>query len=193
MGYHAQIAHEKGLFNFEDVARTVTAKMMRRHPHVFGDLEVSDDAELMPRWEADKARTRKEKGQNSVFDGMARNLPALRRAHKLQSRAARNGFDWKESADVLVKVDEELAEVREAIGEGNGLASEIGDLLFTIVNLSRHFSIAAEDALRKSNLKFERRFSRVEEKLKAQGRGLHDANLEELDDLWEEVKAEESA
>ena len=191
--YHAQIARDQGLFDFEDVVRAVTAKMTRRHPHVFGDLEVGDDTELARRWEADKAHVRKEKGQRGTFDGIARNLPALRIAHKLQSRAAHHGFDWEESTDVFAKVDEEVAEVRAAISEGNGIADEIGDLLFTAVNLSRHFSIDAEGALRKANLKFERRFNRVEEKLEARGRRLRDATLEELDGLWDEVKAEESA
>ncbi len=189
--YHARIASEQGLFDFEDVTRAVVVKMVRRHPHVFGDLEAGDAAELARRWDADKARVHEQRGRRGVLDGIARNLPALRRAHKLQSRAAHNGFDWKDGDDVFAKLDEELAEVRVAAAGGNGLAEEIGDLLFTVVNLSRHFSIDAEDALRRAGHKFERRFGRVEEKLKARGRVPRDATLEEMDDLWEEVKAEE--
>ncbi len=189
--YHAQIARERGLFDFEDVARAIVAKMVRRHPHVFDDFEAADDAELERRWEADKARTRAAQGRHGVFDGVARNLPALRAACKLQSRAAHCGFDWKNRSGVFGKLDEELAEVREAAAGNGGLAEEIGDLLFTVVNLSRRFSINAEDALRKANRKFERRCGRVEDKLKARGRTLAGATPGEMDELWEEVKAEE--
>ena len=192
VAYHAQIASERGLFDFEDVSRAIVAKLVRRHPHVFGELQAGDDAELARRWEADKARTRKQRGRHGAFDGLARNLPALRMAHKLQARAAQDGFDWKEGVEVLAKLDEELDEVRQAVAVGDGLVEEIGDLLFTVVNLSRRFSIDAETALRKANRKFETRFNRVEDKLKTQGRGLRDATLQELDALWEEVKAEEA-
>ena len=192
--YHARIAAERGLFDFEDVVRSVTAKMVRRHPHVFGDFEPGDDAELSLRWEDDKARSRRRRGRHGVFDGIARNLPALRVAHKLQQRAADRGFNWRHCDEMLNKLDEELAEVRNAVASGD-LEEEIGDLLFTVVNLSRHFSIDAEYALRQANRKFERRFSRVVEKLrsrlKAQERDERDVSVEELDTLWDEVKNEE--
>ena len=189
--YHARIASELGHFDFKDVVRSITAKMVRRHPHVFDDLDALDDAELAQRWEADKAHVRGERGQHGVFDGIARNLPALREAYKLQSRAARYGFDWRNAAGVFDKLDEELAEARSSVAGGDDPAEEIGDLLFTVVNLSRHFSISAEDALRQASRKFERRFAQVEDRIKASGRTLDDVTLGEMDTLWEEVKAEE--
>ena len=188
--YHAQIASEQGLFKFEDVVQSIVDKMVHRHPHVFKGIEAGDNAELARRWDTDKAQMRKQRGQHRVFDGIARNLPPLRIAHKLQSRARHSGFDWKQPVDVLEKIDEEVLELRMAIANDDNIAEEIGDLLFTVVNLSRHFSINAEDALRKANRKFERRFNCIEEKLEAQGRNLNDASSEEMNDLWEEVKSD---
>ena len=195
--YHSQIANEKKLFDFDDVVNSIVDKMIRRHPHVFGDLESGDDAELAQRWERDKEKTRGKQGHHGVFDGIARNLPALRLADKLQNRAASKGFDWEESSGVLEKLDEEVCELRDAIDKNgadknNDVAEEIGDLLFTIVNLSRHFSIDAEDALRRSGRKFTRRVGLIEEKLRIRKRDWRHIAPEELNDLWEQVKAEEN-
>ncbi len=185
--YHAQIASEKRLFDFRDVVDSITAKMIERHPHVFGDLEAGDDAELARRWDYGKQQVYKQRG-HGTFGGIARNLPALRLAHKLQSRVACKGLDWEKSSDVLAKLDEEAAELRVALERNEGIAEELGDLLFTLVNLSRHLSIDAEDALRQSSRKFENRVCFIEEQLEAQGRNWESVSQEELESLWEQAK-----
>ena len=187
--YHAQMASEKKLFDFSDVVDSITAKMIRRHPHVFGDSEAGDAAELARRWDFDKEQARK-KRRHGTLDGIARNLPALRLAQKLQSRAAYKGLDWEKSSDVLAKIDEEAAELRVALESNDGIAEELGDLLFTLVNLSRHLSIDAEDALRKSNRKFEKRVGFIEERLRARELDWENVSPEELEALWEQAKSQ---
>ena len=193
--YHAQMAKEAGLFDFEEVAATIADKMIRRHPHVFGAARVNDAQAQSHAWEAAKAREREDKGgeRHRVLDDVPLALPALLRATKLQKRAARVGFDWPEAAQVLDKIAEEIAELRAELAEADAgrLSDEIGDLLFAAVNLARHLGIDAETSLRASNAKFERRFASVEDALRARGRRLEDASLEEMEALWQQAKAAE--
>ena len=202
--FHAQMAREDGSFDFDEVARGIADKMVRRHPNVFGD----DDTEArhsapaqMRSWEAQKAAEREAKAeaegrQVSVLDGVALALPALLRAEKLQKRAARVGFDWPGPEPVFDKVLEEVAELRDATGapaavRGAAVAEEVGDLLFACVNLARHVGVEPEAALRAANAKFTARFHRVEAALAESGRSARDVGLPELDRLWEEAKQAE--
>jgi ATP diphosphatase len=203
--FYAQMAHESDGFDFADVVAGVSEKMIRRHPHVFGNTEITDADSQSTAWETHKAKEREgranaEGRQVSVLDDVARGLPALLRAHKLQKRAARVGFDWTEMTDVESKIDEELAELREAVSaartnEDNhhreAIAEEYGDVLFSLVNFARHLDIEPETALRDANVKFERRFRDVESEMTAAGRDLNQVSLTEYDKAWERAKARE--
>jgi nucleoside triphosphate diphosphatase len=197
--YHAQMAKEAGRFDFEQVAAAIADKMVRRHPHVFGTAEVESARAQSHAWETAKAAERAGKaeaagGDHEILDDVPLALPALVRAAKLQWRAARVGFDWPEVAQVLDKLDEEIAEIRAELEQGAGaerLRDEIGDLLFAAVNLARHLDVDAEAALRQANAKFERRFRAIEEALRARGRRLEKASLDEMEALWREAKARE--
>lgn len=193
--YHAQMAREDGHFTFQDVAAGIGEKLVRRHPHVFGDLEVPDAAAQTVQWEEQKARERKAKAgdaPHSALDGLTTTLPAMTRALKLQNRAARVGFDWPEITQVVDKIDEELAEVRAEVDhpepDAGRLKSEIGDLMFTVVNLARVVGIDPEAALRHTNRKFERRFRYMEHRLAEQGKSPSDASLDQMEALWCEAK-----
>jgi ATP diphosphatase len=193
--YYAQMAREQGLFDLEDIASTVSDKLVHRHPHVFGEARYEDDDQLHEAWEAEKAREREARAPDddppSVMAGVARALPELSRAAKLQRRASRVGFDWPEAFETVFKIEEELAEVQEELAEGGDqrrLEEEIGDLLFAVVNLARHLELDPEQALRRANQKFERRFRAIEVRLAEQGRRPEQCELEELDALWEAVK-----
>ena len=197
--YHAQIAAERGHFTFADVVAGVSEKMVRRHPHVFGQVTVADAKAQTEAWEAEKARERQKNKRGGVLDGVAHALPALLRAEKLQKRAARVGFDWDEVEPVFDKIAEEIAEIRAELPPGplaerqnSPLAEEIGDLFFACVNLSRHFSVDSETALRTANAKFERRFAAIEACLPA-GSTIKATPLEQLEALWERVKKEEKS
>jgi len=197
--YHAQMAEEAGRFDFEAVAEGIAAKMIRRHPHVFGDAEVAGAAAQTRAWEATKAAEREGKAaargvRHGLLDDVPLALPALLRAQKLQRRAARVGFDWGELAPVIAKLEEELGELRvELAGTAppERLADEIGDLLFAAVNLARHLGVDGEAALRATNAKFERRFGAIERALAAAGRRLEDASLDEMEALWQQAKTRE--
>ena len=193
--FYAQMADERGAFDFEDVAGGVADKMVRRHPHVFGGQTVDSAAHMTERWEAQKADERAEKAaargrRPSILDDVIAGLPGLTRAVKLQKRAARVGFDWTEASDILAKLHEELGELDEAIatGEPDRMEDELGDLLFVVANLSRRLSVDPEAALRRANAKFERRFRHIEERLEAAGRSVHGATLDEMEILWTEAK-----
>ncbi len=190
--FHARMAEEQNAFDFDDVVDAIVEKMIRRHPHVFGDEEVADAEEQTQAWENHKAAERKQNEQHSLLDGVALGLPALSRAYKLQKRVARAGFDWPAVDSVLHKVEEEIGEIRAEIAndDNEALQQEIGDLLFTCVNLARHVGGDAEELLRAANSKFERRFRYLETKLKKQGKELEACSLEELDTLWEVAKRE---
>jgi MazG family protein len=189
---HSQMASEREAFDLDGVATTVCEKMIRRHPHVFGSDAANDSLSVLARWEEIK---RQEKGvpAQSRMDGLPGALPALLRAQKAQEKAARAGFDWQAPADVLAKVREEIEEVSGAIGapgvDAGAVEEEIGDLLFAAVNLARWHRLEAELALNQATNKFVRRFQRLEAELRAQGRAWEDALPEELDVLWEKIKA----
>lgn len=197
--FHARMAEEDGRFDFEAVAAAIGDKMVRRHPHVFGDVSVDSAAAQTRAWEDTKAAERaanKADGEaQGALDGVTVGLPALTRAGKLQRRAARVGFDWPETLQVFEKIDEEIAEIKEEIENGSDpvrLEDEVGDLLFVAVNLARHLAVDPEAALRRSNAKFERRFRSMERALLADHAALKDLPLEVLEEAWQAAKARES-
>lgn len=193
--FYAQLAKENGAFDFHGVVDAIADKLVRRHPHVFADAELKAGA-----WEEHKAEERRAKAAkrdtgHSVLDGVALALPALKRAAKLQRRASRVGFDWPEVDGVIAKLEEELQELRAEMTEQPDparLHDEVGDLLFSCVNLARHLDVEPETALRDANAKFERRFRRVEALLAEQGQDPHQASLEAMDALWDRAKEEEA-
>ncbi|MEO0751206.1 MAG: nucleoside triphosphate pyrophosphohydrolase, partial [Pseudomonadota bacterium] len=193
--FHAQIAEDRALFDFHAVADTISDKMVARHPHVFGDENRDKTADQQTRdWETVKAAERAAKAQTGVLDGVALGLPALMRAVKLQKRAARVGFDWPETAQVLDKLQEEAAELTEAAETlpQDKVEEEMGDLLFVMANLARHMKVDPEVALRRANAKFTRRFGAIEAALAADGRRPDQSTLEEMDRLWDAAKAAET-
>ena len=201
--FHARMAEEAGHFAFDDVAAAISDKMVSRHPHVFGGQRADTPDDVKLTWEAHKEAEREAKaaaagnGEGaplSALDGVTAALPALLRAEKLQKRAARVRFDWPEVGQVFDKLEEEIGEVREVIGEGGDpdrLEDEIGDLLFVAVNLARHMKVDPETALRRANTKFERRFRALEAKLAAEGKKAEDQSLDTLEDLWQAAKRAE--
>ena len=199
--FYARMAEEAGLFDFDDVAAGAAEKMVRRHPHDFGDVTVEGAAGQTRAWEAHKAAERAARAARdgrlpSVLDGVADRLPASARATKLQARAARVGFDWPDIAPVFDKIDEEIDEIRAALVDGapaERLTDEIGDLMFACINLARHADVDVETALRGVNAKFERRFRRIEALLAAEDRTPDGATLEEMDRLWNQAKSEEAS
>ncbi len=188
--FHARMAEEQGLFDFGDVVAAVTAKMIRRHPHVFGGAEAARDAGGQKlAWEALKAEERAQKAKSSdasILDDVPLALPALLRAEKLQRRASSVGFDWDDAGKVVEKLAEEAQEIVEAPPEKH--AEEIGDLLFVVANLARHLKVDPEAALRAANAKFTRRFKFIEAELEAQGRAPGGASLDEMEALWVKAK-----
>lgn len=195
--FHAQMQEEAGHFGFVDVARGISDKMVRRHPHVFGGGSVADADEVLSNWDAIKKQEKAAKGESvrdaSVLAGVPKVLPALQRAHEVQKRASRAGFDWARAGDVVDKLEEELAEVRDALAakDEGALREELGDLLFSGVNVCRFLGFSAEELLRENVLKFERRFAAVEERVLAEGGVLREMPLEVLEGHWAAVKADE--
>ena len=194
--FHSQMASEAGLFTVDDVARSINDKMVRRHPHVFDQADGRTADGQTEAWETIKARERAEKGRSedkSALAGVAKALPALMRAEKIQKRAARTGFDWTNPEDILEKLDEESLEVREAIEsqDMDAIEDEIGDLLFVSANLARRFKLDPEIALRKANAKFERRFRAMEALAAKRGQDFSSFSLNEQGALWDAVKATE--
>jgi MazG family protein len=202
--FHARIAEEARQFDFDDVAKAIADKMIRRHPHVFGEETIGGVEAQRVAWESHKAAERAAKSKTggkvtpaSALDGVALALPALLRAQKLQRRAARVGFDWTETAPILAKIEEELTELRAEMadtrkaGTRGRLADELGDLLFSVVNLARRLELDPEAALRGANGKFERRFRRVEDLLRAEGKNAEGASLDEMEAHWRRAKLEE--
>jgi XTP/dITP diphosphohydrolase len=195
--FHTIIASEKNNFTIDEVIDSIRQKLIRRHPHVFGDVKVSGSQEVKKNWEEIKL----EEGRNSVLDGVPEMLPALQRAHRLQEKASKVGFDWEKKEDVWKKVIEEIEEMHEIEKVKsqklkvksneelyNRLENEIGDVFFALVNYARFLDVNPENALRRTNSKFIRRFSYVEEKIKSLGKKLSDSNLKEMDFFWEESK-----
>ncbi len=193
--YHCQMGREAGHFDFSSVTRRICTKMIARHPHVFGSDSRDKSANEQARdWESAKAAERTASGETRTLDGIALGLPALLRAMKLQRRLAAVGFDWEEPRPVLDKIAEEVAELNEAFSAANDdIKEEFGDLLFSLVNLARHWDIDPEAALRHANAKVERRFASVEDRLAAARRLPTEATLAEMDGLWEAAKREETA
>jgi tetrapyrrole methylase family protein/MazG family protein/ATP diphosphatase len=191
--YHAQMAAEEGSFQFVDVVEAIADKLVRRHPHVFGDANIKTADEQTRSWEAMKAEERDARGAASLMDDVPRALPALLRAQKLQARAARSGFEWVEFKPILAKLAEETAELTRAVEAGklDEVAAEFGDVLFVMVNLARRLDVDPENALRLTNAKFERRFRFIEDRCAASGRAMTEVPLEELESLWREAKIAE--
>ena len=185
--FQAVLAEKNGHFSINDSLDHVNEKLVRRHPHVFGDAKADEAFHAKQNWEAEK---HKEKNRKSRLDGVPKTLPALIRAQRLQQKASYAGFDWNEVEQVWDKIHEEIQELKEAQSENTKehIAEEIGDVLFSVVNLARFLDIPAEDALRKTNKKFTDRFARIEEELKKRGKTVEESNLEEMDDIWNEVK-----
>ena len=195
--FHAQIAAEEGRFDIEAVGQAIVDKLIRRHPHVFDDARADGADEVLRRWEQIKKQERQEQGEAapSSLEGIPKHLPALMRAHQIQARVARQGFDWDGIDGALDKIEEEFAEVRKAWETGGAAAveEEFGDLLFSLVNASRFLNVEPEQALRRAVAKFERRFRALEEAVHARSEEVAALSLAALDEIWDEVKAREKA
>jgi MazG family protein len=203
--FYAQVARERNDFTIGDVIDAIHSKMVRRHPHVFGDAEARDAAEVLRNWEAIKAAEKRAAGKDaasasdSLLDGVSSKAPALMEAHQLATKAARVGFDWQRLEDIFDKLHEEINELRAAIresAEGNEkeasrIREEVGDLLFAVANIARHLKVEPEAALKVANRKFRRRFHHIEQRLRARGRALDTATLDEMETLWQEAKRHE--
>ena len=187
--FHCIIANERKKFDIKEVITSISEKLTRRHPHVFGSLKVSDESEVLHNWEKIKLS----EGKTSALQGVPKSLPALLKASRIQVKASRVGFDWKEYKDVLKKVEEEIKELKNAaeIDNKDKIEEEIGDLLFSIVNISRFLKVNPEDALRKSINKFIKRFTMIEKEFNKQGKQLSEVSLEEMDKIWEKAKDSE--
>jgi len=202
--FFARVAKERGEFNIEDVINEVHAKMVRRHPHVFGDTKASDSNEVLRNWEAIKAEEKRAGNKNadkradtSILDGVSTKAPALMEAHQISTKVARVGFDWKRLEDIFEKLQEEVDELRAAIDEHKQsnqeadhvrVREEIGDLLFVVTNIARQLNVEPEAALKLSNRKFRRRFDYIETRLREQNRKFAETTLDELEELWQEAK-----
>ncbi|WP_301773891.1 nucleoside triphosphate pyrophosphohydrolase [Pseudidiomarina terrestris] len=191
--FYTQLTQEQGKFSFDEVAQQTADKLIRRHPHVFGETQAQSDAEIKAQWEQIKQQERADQGADaSVFAGIPDNLPSILLAQKLQKRAANVGFDWPSVTPVLDKIQEEIAEVEAELNaaelDQQALADEIGDVLFAVVNLARHAQVNPEHALRRTNLKFKQRFQAIERRLAEQGRSAEQLSLAELEDEWQQVK-----
>jgi MazG family protein len=199
--FHADLARERGAFAIDEVVRRVSEKMIRRHPHVFGDDQARTSGEVLRNWEALKQAERAAQGKNepnpSLLDGVSKGLPAILEAFQMTTKASRVGFDWPDSGGAQAKLDEETSELREATSrqpaDPKAVQEEIGDLLFSAVNVARLLGVDPESALKGASRKFRRRFRHIEDRLRESGRAPADSNLEEMDALWNEAKAKERA
>ncbi|MGL5223980.1 MAG: nucleoside triphosphate pyrophosphohydrolase [Aeromonas sp.] len=193
--FYAELGKERGLFDFGDILDTVSEKLIRRHPHVFGDANLDDELAVKANWEAEKAKERAAHEQHSVLDNIPHALPALTRAAKIQKRCATVGFDWKTLGPVVDKIHEEIDEVMEEVlmadVNEDRVSDELGDLLFATVNLVRHLGHDPEQVLRGANAKFERRFRQVEQFIAAEGLKVSDCTLSKLDAAWDQAKETE--
>jgi len=190
--FHARMAEERELFDFHEVVEAICDKLIERHPHVFADVGKRNEEEIKAFWEEIKHRERTDAGFSGVLSDVPRALPALTRAYKLQRRAARVGFDWEEAGEVEAKIDEELAEVRSA-PDATARASEIGDLLFALVNYARHCEERPEELLQQACSRFQRRFASMEGRLREAGEDVESVSAERWEELWQEVKRAEAA
>jgi len=190
---NAQVAKDEDRFDITGVIQKINEKLIRRHPHVFSDLQVKDAHEILINWDRIKSEERTGKDENSLLDGIPINLPALIQARKVQSRASRVGFDWDKAEDVMKKVEEEIVELKEGISKSDqeSIEEEIGDILFSIVNLSRFLNVEPEGALRNTTAKFIRRFKQMEAQINDKGRKITDYDLTGLDKIWDSIKESE--
>ena len=188
--FHSGMAEEKKLFNFEEVVKELNDKLIRRHPHVFDKKQEMSASESLEIWEKEKKKEREKKNLISLMDDIPKNLPSLTRAKKIQKRAKSVGFDWQNENDVIRKIDEEIAELKKATvsQKKEEISEEIGDLFFTLVNLSRHYNLEPEDIIRKANLKFEKRFRKMEDEANKTKVNLEDLEINELETLWQKIK-----
>ena len=188
--FHAEMANEKGIFNLKDVINELNNKLVRRHPHVFSNEKALSSEESLNIWEDIKAQERKTQKLDSLMDDVPKNLPSLIRAKKLQKRAARVGFDWKDANKVINKIEEELEELKIEHSKNNRdkLAEEVGDIFFTIVNLTRHYDLDPEDIMRRSNLKFEQRFKAMEKYAEQNNLELNGMSVDQLENIWQKIK-----
>lgn len=188
--FHATIARQNQEFTIQDVIDAICEKLVYRHPHVFGDVSAETPIEVIRNWEQLKKKERNKENRQSILDGIPKDFPSLLYARKIQSLASRAGFDWQDTDGVMEKIREEIDELSQAIQfDGNEeIEEELGDLLFSIVNLSRFQDVDPEIALRKTNRKFIKRFHEIEKKAKSQGVSLEDMTLDEMDDIWEQSK-----
>jgi tetrapyrrole methylase family protein/MazG family protein len=188
--FHARLAEEQGDFTMQDVIASNIEKMIRRHPHVFGNARLSTDKEVLANWEDIKKKEKGYEERKSILEGVPRHLPSLLRAHSLQERAARVGFDWSRIDEALPKLDEEIAEFKESLKheDAAGIEEELGDIFFMLVNISRFLGVNPEEALRKTISKFIRRFRYIEEHAANEGRSLNDMTLEDMERLWQNSK-----
>lgn len=190
---HAQIGEDEGYFTIDDVIKGISEKMVRRHPHVFKDVKVQDENDVLANWE-DIKKAEKNTSESSLLDSVPKTLPALSKAAKLQKKAAKVGFDWEDVSDIWEKVSEEMKEFSSEVSEApheHNLKAEFGDILFALVNVARFYKIEPEEALTMTNDKFRRRFSYIEETAKEEGVELADMSLEDMDKLWNEAKETE--
>jgi MazG family protein len=189
----AYMFEQEGISSVKEIVEGVIAKMTRRHPHVFGDVSVENAEDVIDNWAKIKASEENIRQRESLLDGIPRSLPALSRAQKLARRAARVGFDWTRPEEIFPKIDEELGELKDAIASQSqeDIREELGDLIFVLTNAARHLNVNSETALNETSDKFERRFRYIEDVLKARGRSLEDASLQEMDELWDEAKTKE--
>lgn len=187
---HSEMTNEVGAFSIDDVAKNLNDKLIRRHPHVFGDVKAASEETAFQTWEKQKAKEKASNPEASIFDGLPKGLPSLQRASRMIEKAAKVGFVWKDLSGPLAKLEEELSELKEAIESKNtqNIESELGDLVFGICNLSYMMKLSAEDALRGTNQRFESRFRHVERRLKDMGKTPEQSTLEEMDALWDEAK-----
>ena len=188
--FHSGMAEEKKLFNFEEVVKELNDKLIRRHPHVFDNKQEMSASESLEIWEKEKKKEREKKNLISLMDDIPKNLPSLTRAKKIQKRAKSVGFDWQNENDVIRKIDEEIDELKRAKAsqKKEDISEEIGDLFFTLVNLSRHYNLEPEDIIRKANLKFETRFRKMEDEANKTKVNLEDLEINELETLWQRIK-----
>ena len=186
--FHADIEREEGRFDLNAVADGVSKKLIFRHPHVFGDVEVADSAEVLVNWDALKRQEKDQETYTDTLTAVAKSLPALWRAEKVQKKAKKAGFDWPDCTGAVDKLSEELDELKEAIAQGSNMEEELGDLLFSVVNVSRFLKADPEEALNTATEKFISRFAKVERMALSQGKDMAQMSLEELDKLWEQAK-----
>lgn len=188
--FHSVVAESEGLFNLDDVLENVSEKLVRRHPHVFGDKEVADSAEVLVNWDKIKQQEKGKKDKESVLDDVPAAYPSIMRALKMQQKARKSGFDWEKPEDCMDKVREEFNEFEEAVRDGSHdeIEHELGDMFFALINMSRFLKVNPDEALRKANNRFESRFRYVEKSLKDKGSSCEQSTLEEMDKYWDEAK-----